>query len=92
MIEDLFKANKIDAADYDLYCHYKVNELGRKLLSQGTMRTFMDEPPLTELTGERLAYNEGRRSVFRDIHEAILRIEEIIRKSLDDSNEHEYRS
>ena len=84
MIEDLLKANKILPEDFNLYQHYQVNELGRKLLAQGTMNTFMDEPPETEFTGERLAYYEGRRSVFKDIHEAILRVEEMIRKSLND--------
>jgi hypothetical protein len=84
LIEDLLKANKILPEDFNLYQHYQVNELGRKLLAQGTMNTFMDEPPETEFTGERLAYYEGRRSVFKDIHEAILRVEEMIRKSLND--------
>jgi hypothetical protein len=85
MIEKLLQARKISQADFDLYTHYQVNELGRKLLGQGTMKTFMDEPSETEFTGERLAYYEGRRSVFKDIHEAILRIEQLIKESLDDS-------
>jgi hypothetical protein len=85
MIDDLLKMQKISEADYDLYVHYQVSELGRKLLNQGTMNTFMEEPEDKDFTGEKLGFNEGRRSVFRDIHLAILRVEDLIRKSLDDT-------
>jgi hypothetical protein len=85
MIEELLKGGKISPEDFDLYLHYQVSELGRKLLNQGTMNTFMEEPSEKDFTGERLGFNEGRRSVFRDIHLAILRVQQSIKESLNDN-------
>ncbi len=85
MIDDLLKTGRISPEDFDLYMHYQVNELGRKLLNQGTMNTFMDEPSEKDFTGEKLGFNEGRRSVFRDIHQAINRVQLSIKGSLDDN-------
>lgn len=84
MIEDVLKARKITPEQYDMYMHYQVNELGQKLLRQGTMRTFMDEVPVEGMTGEALAFNEGRRSIFRDIYAAINIVEQAIKEALHD--------
>lgn len=89
MIDELLKMQLISQEDYDLYVHFQISELGRKLLSQGMMKTFMDEPPQTDFRGERFVFNDGRRSVFKDIHGAILRVEELLREQ---ANVREQRS
>jgi hypothetical protein len=87
MIEDVLKSRKITSEQYDLYMLYQVNELGRKLLHQGMMNTFMDEVPVKDMTGEQLAFNEGRRSIFRDVYVAIDIVEHAIKEALHDGAE-----
>jgi len=87
MIEQLLEAKMISPEDFDMYMHYQVSELGRKLLTQGTMSTFMDEVPATEFNGERLGFNDGRRSVFRDVHLAILRVEQKLKEHANDNGQ-----
>jgi hypothetical protein len=86
-IEDVLKARKITTAQYETYMHWQGTELGRKQLREGTMNTFMDEVPFKEMTAEQLAFNEGRRSVFRDVHVAIDIVETAIKEALHDGAE-----
>jgi hypothetical protein len=85
-LEEVLKAKKITPEQFDMYMHYQVNELGRKLLHQGMMTTFMDEVPVMGMTGEQLAFNEGRRSIFRDVYVAIDIVQKAIKESLHDGD------
>lgn len=87
MIDELLKAQKISPEEYDLYCLFQVNELGRKCLDRMMRDTYMDEPKEKEFSGEGFAFYDGRRSVFRDIHRAILCVEKIIKDVSNDENE-----
>jgi hypothetical protein len=78
-LDDLLETGKINQAQYDMYALYEVHELGRKLLRHGMNNTFMDNVPLKELSGERLAYNEGRRSIFREVYEAVIYVDDLLK-------------
>jgi hypothetical protein len=79
LIDDLLKANRISPEEYDLYNLFQVNELGRKCLDRMMRDTYMDEPKEREFSETGFAFYDGRRSVFRDIHRAILRVEHHIK-------------
>lgn len=72
MIEDLLKVKKISPEQYELYMLFQANELGRKVLERMTHFSFMEEPQDMDFSGEGFAFYDGRRSVFRDIHRAII--------------------
>ena len=84
MIDDLLSSKKITPNEYKLYCLYRQNELGREVLDTAMLETFMDEPALTEHSGEGFAFYDGRRSVWRDIRRTILKVEQIIKEQLND--------
>jgi hypothetical protein len=84
MIEEILKANKISQAEYDLYQLFQVNELGRKCLDRMMQDSFMDEPQEKEFSGIGFAFYDGRRSVLRDIHRTILKVEYQIKEALND--------
>ncbi len=86
MIDDLLKAQKIPPEIHDLYMLFQANELGRKVLSRMTKETFMDEPSRTEFSNAGFAFYDGRRSVFRDIHRTLDKINQIIEESKNDGN------
>lgn len=75
VINDLMKSKRISTAEYELYCLYALNELGRKSLDRMMQETYMDEPSDREFNGVGFAFFDGRRSVFRDIHRAIHKVE-----------------
>lgn len=87
MIDKLLKANKISPEDFDLYTVFQASELGRKVLDRMMQDTFMDEPNDREFKGVGFAFYDGRRSVFRDIHRAILRVQHQIKEMNNDDRE-----
>ncbi len=72
MIEELLKAKKISPEHYELYMLFQANELGRNVLTRMTHFSFMEEPKDMDYSGQGFAFYDGRRSVFRDIHRAII--------------------
>ncbi len=83
MIEDLLKAQKISPAEHDLWMLFQANELGRKCLDRMMQDSFMDEPLDKEFNGVGFAFYDGRRSVFRDIHRTLLKVEHFLKESKD---------
>lgn len=86
MIEEILKAKRITQAEYDLYQLFQVHELGRKCLDRMMQDAFMDEPPDKEFSGVGFAFYDGRRSVLRDIHRTILKVEYHIKEALNDGS------
>jgi hypothetical protein len=80
MIEELLKAKKITPEHYELYMLFQANELGRKVLDRMTHHYFMEEPQDMEYSGEGFAFYDGRRSVLREIHRAIINIHKLIKE------------
>jgi hypothetical protein len=81
MIDDLLKAGKITRYDYLVYALFECNELGREFFSSMLNDTFMDEPTSMEDGGIKLAFLDGRRSVFRDMHRAFFHIQKMIKEN-----------
>ncbi len=71
MLEELLKANKISSDDAEIYQLFACTVLGQKWLKRLTHETFMEEIPKEYLTGQRVAFADGRRSTLRQIHYAI---------------------
>jgi len=86
LIEELLKAKKISQSEHDLYMLFQANELGRKCLDRMMQDSFMDEPTETEFGGVGFAFYDGRRSVFRDIHRALLKVEYFIKETQNDGS------
>lgn len=84
MIEELLKAKKISPEEFDLYMLFQANELGRKCLDRMMQDSFMDEPTDKEFGATGFAFYDGRRSVFRDIHRTLLRVQKFIKESKND--------
>jgi|GEM_PF-1045306 hypothetical protein len=89
MIDDLLKLKKISQPEYDLYILFQTNELGRKTLDRMMQDTFMDEPSDKEFGGVGFAFYDGRRSVFRDIHRTILKVQYLIKELQNDTGQPE---
>jgi hypothetical protein len=86
MIDNLLNAKKITQAEHDLYVLFEVNELGRKCKDRMMLETYMDEPTEKEFGGVGFAFYDGRRSVFRDVHRAILKVQQQIKEYNNDGN------
>lgn len=76
MIEELLKADKISRFDYLVYALFECNEFGREFFSNMLIDTFMEEPLRMESGGIKLAFIDGRRSVFRDIRRALFTVKQ----------------
>ncbi len=81
MIEKLLSAKKISPEEHDLYQLFQANELGRKCLDRMMYETFMDEPSDKEFSTVGFAFYDGRRSVFRDVRRAIIKIEHLLKEA-----------
>lgn len=80
MIEELLKAKKISQAEYELFMLFQANELGRKCLDRMMQDSYMDEPTEKEFGGVGFAFYDGRRSVFRDIQRALLKVQYFLKE------------
>jgi hypothetical protein len=89
MLEDLFNAGKINAEDRKIYLIFHVSESGREWLQSKMLETFLEQPPLDNLTGELIAFIDGRRSLIREIHFALTRIENLIKENQNDNGRQE---
>lgn len=81
MIEELLKAGKITRYDYLVYALFECNELGREFFSNMLNDTFMDEPTSMEDGGIKLAFLDGRRSVYRDMRRAFIHIQKMMKEA-----------
>ena len=79
MIDELLKAGKITRYDYLVYALFECNELGREFFSNMLNDTFMDEPVSMDDGGIKLAFLDGRRSVYRDVRRAFIHIQKMIK-------------
>lgn len=84
MIDELLKAGKISRFDYLVYALFQCNELGREFYDKMLLDTFMAEPDRMESGGIKLAFLDGRRSVFRDIHRAFFYVQEKMKELQND--------
>ena len=87
MIEELLKAKKISQSEYEIFMLFQANELGRKILDRMMQDTFMDEPSEKEFGGVGFAFYDGRRSVFRDIHRALLKVQHFLKEESNGSEQ-----
>ena len=80
MIDQLLHAKKINETQYEFYQLFHLNELGRKVLYRLMDGTYMDEPAEKEFSGVGFAFYDGRRALVREIRNAILFVEEELKK------------
>lgn len=89
MLEELLKANKISSEDAEVYQLFACSVLGQKWLKRSTHETFMEEIPKEYLTGQRVAFADGRRSMLRQIHYTIDYVQSKIKEQENDSGRSE---
>lgn len=77
-LDDLLKINKIGRLDYLIYRLFNMDEQGREYYKLMVESTFDEQPPFDAFTPEILAYNEGRRSIFRHIKLTVNEINHIL--------------
>lgn len=79
MIDDLLRLKLIGQSDYDLYQLFQGSELGQRILQTLMHEAFMDEPNDKEFSEVGFAFYDGRRSILRDIHRTIIKVETILK-------------
>ncbi len=89
MLEELLKANKISNDDAEIYQLFACSVLGQKWLKRLSHETFMEEIPQEYLTGQRVAFADGRRSMLRQIHYAIDYVNSKIKEQENDNGRSE---
>lgn len=75
LLDDLVLTKQISYQEAQVYKLFAVSDLGREWLATSTHETFMDCVPPPMMTTEILGYTDGRRSIFRDIHEIINKVQ-----------------
>lgn len=77
ILDSLLNAKKITKEEHEVYLLFN-SDLGNKWFKANLIASFMDQPNPIGGRGEEYAYADGRRSVFRDIHYIINKIETLI--------------
>lgn len=72
-VQEMVREGRVKQSDYDLWLLFEGNDLGRRLLQDLIINTFMEDPREVG-TGEAFAFQDGRRSVWRDIKLVLLKI------------------
>ncbi len=86
ILEDLLNIKKITIEDYELYNLFHLHEPGRKYLDRAMFHSFMEEPTQEECrAGKGIPFYDGRRSVVRDIHRVIAKINYLIKEHENDT-------
>lgn len=83
-VEELVGLKKISVEEYEIYMLFHASESGRMWLENKTRQTFM-ETPIPQSIGEASIFNEGRRSLLREIIYIIDKIHELVRTSDDNT-------
>lgn len=89
---NLFREGKIDKQVFDTYILFESTELGRDFLKRMLEAIVLEEPPLHG-EGTAYAWQDGRRSVWRDIKNAINYVNEKMTESKEhDDRDYEHRA
>lgn len=80
MIDKLLTGKMISQSEHDLYQLFQANELGRKVINVLMHESFMDEPTHKEFSEVGFAFYDGRRSILRDIHRSIIKVETFLKE------------
>ena len=81
--QDLLTNGKIDLDNYETYTLFAGNELGQRFLKEQLLRAVMEPPPVMEAIA--FAWQDGRRSVWREIK---MKIEEIENQLKEQNHDH----
>lgn len=80
MLDDLLKEKKITRREHKLFTLFN-SELGYECLCTMMDETFMEEPIEGEMTGERFAFYDGRRSLLRSIKANLDKIRYLLKEN-----------
>lgn len=89
--ENLVRSGKISQYEYDIYIMYEGSDLGRRMLKEHLMSAVMEDP-LDNPKAARaqvFAWQDGRRSVWRDINLIIIKINMLMEKEQHDRRDPE---
>jgi len=71
--KDLLNTHKIKEVDYDNYLIFEVSEEGKKYLKKMFESVFMEDPLVFD-SNAAYAWQDGRRSIVRDIKKSIIEV------------------
>lgn len=74
---DLYHSSKINEWEYRVYLLFEVNDIGRDFLKKSFEGINLEEPPSLD-NESSFAWQDGRRSIWRDIKHAINKVNTII--------------
>lgn len=82
-VVDLYNSGKIDHREYRSYLLYEGSDLGREYLRDSFEGVYMEEPPSLESEAS-FAWQDGRRSNWRDIKRAIAKVKFLLENSIEE--------
>jgi hypothetical protein len=87
IIESLLQAKKISQGQHDIYMLFQADEQARERFKRMKEFYLMENPVEMEVKGVAFAYFAGRRSVIMDICRALLEIEAIFNKEINNNDD-----
>lgn len=84
ILDDLVTLKKVSFKEAQMYRLFAVDDKGREWVLRMTHDTFMDCLPPPMMTDPIAHYTEGRRSILREIHMTIEKIQTLLNKAESD--------
>lgn len=90
MIETLMEAKLVTPNELKIYQLF-TSDLGRECFNQMKEELFWEEPEEQSMSAGVLGFYEGRRSILRGIKSVVEKVETLIRKQNQSSEDEEYK-
>ncbi len=87
IIDSLLQAKKISQGQHDIYMLFQADEQARERFKRMKDFYLMENPVKMEVKGVAFAYFAGRRSVIMDICRALLEMETIFNKEINNNDD-----